>query len=86
AACAIIGALAIGGLPELGGVTWALLGWLLLTLAILDWRHFWLPDALTLPLAFLGLTVGIWATDVSLPDRVIGAAIGYGALLAIALS
>lgn len=86
AACAIIGALAIGGLPELGGVAWALLGWLLLTLAILDWRHFWLPDALTLPLAFLGLTVGIWATDVSLPDRVIGAAIGYGALLAIALS
>jgi leader peptidase (prepilin peptidase)/N-methyltransferase len=85
AACAIVGALAIGGLPDLGGIAWALLGWLLLTLAILDWRHFWLPDALTLPLAFLGFTVGMWATDVSLPDRVIGAAIGYGALLAIAL-
>lgn len=86
AACAIIGALAIGGLPDLGGIAWALFGWLLLTLAILDWRHFWLPDALTLPLAFLGLTAGMWATDVALVDRVVGAATGYGALLAIALS
>jgi leader peptidase (prepilin peptidase)/N-methyltransferase len=83
--CAIIGALAIGGLPDLGGIAWALLGWLLLTLALLDWRHFWLPDALTLPLAFLGFTAGMWATDVILTDRIIGATIGYGALLAIAL-
>ncbi|WP_311270271.1 A24 family peptidase [Sphingobium sp. WCS2017Hpa-17] len=85
AACAIIGALAIGGLPNLGGLAWALLGWLLLTLAILDWRHFWLPDALTLPLAFLGFTAGMWATDVSMSDRIVGAVIGYGALLVIAL-
>lgn len=85
AECAIIGALAIGGMPDLGGVGWALLGWTLLTLAILDWRHFWLPDALTLTLAFLGLTIGMWATDVILMDRVIGAAIGYGILLAISL-
>lgn len=85
AACAVIGALAIGGQPDIGGMAWALLGWLLLTLALLDWRHFWLPDALTLPLAFLGFTIGLWATDVILIDRVIGALIGYGALLAIAL-
>lgn len=85
AACAIIGALAIGGLPDVGGVAWALFSWLLLTLALLDWRHFWLPDALTLPLAFLGFTAGLWTTDVGLPDRIVGAAIGYGALLAIAL-
>lgn len=85
AGCAVIGALAIGGMPDVGGIGWALLGWLLLTLAILDWRHFWLPDALTLPLAFLGLTIGLWATDVVLMDRIIGAAIGYGALLAISI-
>lgn len=85
AGCAIIGALAIGGMPDIGGIGWALLGWTLLTLAILDWRHFWLPDALTLPLAFLGLTIGLWATDVILIDRIIGAVIGYGALLAISL-
>lgn len=85
ATCAIIGALAIGGLPDIGGMAWALFGWLLLTLALLDWRHFWLPDALTLPLAFLGFTAGLWATDVGLADRIVGAAVGYGALLAIAL-
>lgn len=86
AGCALIGALAIGGMPDLGGIGWAVLGWMLLTLAVLDWRHFWLPDALTLPLAFLGLTLGMWATDVVLIDRIIGAAVGYGALLAIALA
>nr|WP_218647496.1 A24 family peptidase [Sphingobium lactosutens] len=86
AGCAIIGALALGFRPDLGGIGWMLLGWLLLTLAVLDWRHFWLPDALTLPLAFLGLTLGLWATDILLPDRIIGAAAGYGVLLAIALT
>nr|WP_278254206.1 A24 family peptidase [Sphingobium sp. BYY-5] len=85
AGCAFIGMLALGFVPDLGGIGWALLGWLLLTLALLDWRHFWLPDALTYPLAFLGFTLGLWATDVMLTDRIIGAAIGYGALLAIAL-
>lgn len=85
AGCAIIGALAIGFRPDLGGIGWALFGWLLLTLAVLDWRHFWLPDALTLLLAFLGLTIGLWSTDVALADRAIGAAAGYGALLAIAI-
>lgn len=85
AGCAIIGALALGFSPDLGGVGWALLGWLLLTLAVLDKRHFWLPDALTLTLAFLGLTIGLWATDVAMADRVIGAIAGYVALLAVAM-
>ena len=86
AGCAIIGALALGGQPDMGGIAWALFGWMLLTLALLDWRHFWLPDALTLPLAFMGFTIGLWATDVALIDRIIGAVVGYGALLAIALT
>lgn len=85
AACAIIGALAIGFAPNLSGLGWALLGWLLLTLAILDWRHFWLPDALTLPLAFLGFTLGTWANDIVLMDRVIGAGLGYGSLLLLSI-
>lgn len=83
AGCAIIGALALGFAPDPGGIGWALLGWLLLTLAVLDKRHFWLPDALTLPLAFLGFTIGLWTTDVAMVDRVIGAVAGYGALLAV---
>lgn len=82
-ACAAIGALALGMMPDIGGIGWALFGWLLLTLAVLDWRHFWLPDALTLPLAFMGLTIGLWSADVMLADRVIGAVAGYGALLLI---
>lgn len=84
-ACAALGALALGIMPGPGGALWALFGWILLTLALLDWRHFWLPDALTLPLALAGLTVGEWASGVPLQDRVIGAAIGYGALLLIAV-
>ncbi|CAN5350417.1 hypothetical protein BH10PSE12_BH10PSE12_18970 [soil metagenome] len=62
-----------------------MLGWMLLTLAILDARHFWLPDALTLPLAFLGLTLAQWVTDVALTDRIIGALAGYGVLLTVSL-
>lgn len=85
AGCAIIGALALGFAPGLDGAGWALLGWLLLVLAVLDWRHFWLPDALTLPLAFMGLTIGLWVTAPPLIDRVIGAAAGYLCLLALAL-
>ncbi|BAI97179.1 type 4 prepilin-like proteins leader peptide-processing enzyme [Sphingobium sp. TA15] len=84
AGCAIIGALALGFAPDPGGVGWALLGWLLLTLAVLDRRHFWLPDALTLPLAFLGFTMGPWATEATMADRAIGALAGYLALLLIA--
>lgn len=83
--CAIIGGIALALAPGWEGVGWASLGWGLLTLAVLDWRHFWLPDAVTLPLIFLGMTLGIWTTDVAVMDRVIGAVAGYGALLAIAL-
>lgn len=85
AGCAVIAAAALGLSPDLGGIGWALLGWLLLALAILDWRHYWLPDALTLPLAFFGLTIGLWAGEATLPDRIIGGAAGYGALLAVAI-
>lgn len=85
ASCAIIGALAWGIMPGLGGLAWALLGWLLLTLALLDWRHLWLPDALTFPLVFLGLTLGLWATSTPLADRLIGSVAGYLSLLTVAV-
>lgn len=84
--CALIGACALGASPDVAGMGWALLGWLLLTVAILDWRHFWLPDALTMLLAFLGLTAGQWVTPVSPADRFIGAATGYGALLLLSVT
>ncbi|MET0248789.1 MAG: A24 family peptidase [Sphingobium sp.] len=83
--CASIGAVALGAMPGIGGAVWAMFGWLLLTLAILDWRHYWLPDALTFPLIGLGLTIGIWANGVPMTDRLVGVVAGYGVLLAISL-
>jgi leader peptidase (prepilin peptidase)/N-methyltransferase len=86
AGCAIIGGLALGFAPDISGAGWALLGWILLTLALLDWRHYWLPDALTLPLAFLGLTIGPWTTNATMTDRIIGTVAGYAVLLAISVT
>ncbi len=81
---ALIGGLALWLLPLPAAMLFALAGWMLLTLAMLDARHLWLPDALTFPLAALGLTLGDWVLPAPFPDRLIGAAIGYGALFAIA--
>lgn len=54
-----------------------LLGWWLLSLAILDIRHFILPDALTLPLIPAGLAVTWLISPALLADAVIGAAAGF---------
>lgn len=85
-AAALIGAAAFAwAAGPVAAAGWCLLGWILLLLAVLDARHFWLPDALTLPLAFLGLTLGPYATGMSMADSWIGAALGYGLLMAISL-
>ncbi|WP_408015288.1 prepilin peptidase [Sandaracinobacteroides hominis] len=81
-ACATAGVLALVALPGPQGFAGALLGSLLVALIALDIRHFWLPDALTLPLLAFGLLLG----PSPFPDRLLGAAIGSGALLAIALA
>lgn len=86
AGCALVGGMAFAFAPgPLPALAWCLLGWTLLALAILDARHFWLPDRLTLPLAGLGLTVGLYAGGPPLWDRAIGAAAGYGVIVAIAM-
>ncbi|MET0360470.1 MAG: A24 family peptidase [Sphingobium sp.] len=83
---AMIGMIAFAFAPDLlAAIGWVLLGWILLALAVLDARHFWLPDALTLPLAFLGFVVGPYAAQAAMADRWIGAAAGYGVLMAVAL-
>ena len=74
-----LAALAIGLVSGLAGsVTAAPLGWTLLALALIDLRSGLLPDALTLPLAALGLTLH------PTPDALIGAALGFLAFWAIA--
>lgn len=78
---AMIGAFAASVWPPLPALFMATGAWLLLTLAVLDSRHLWLPDALTFPLILLGLTLGDWILPASFADRLIGA-LGGAALLA----
>ena len=56
----------------------------LLLLALLDARHLWLPDAITLPLALAGLAAGPGALALVpgplLEERVAGAVLGFASL------
>ena len=81
---ALAGALALGAAPGWAGAAGALFGWFLLTLAALDLRHRWLPDALTLPLLGLGLAGGAAGLAPGFADRATGAALGFGSLWALA--
>lgn len=53
------------------------LGWTLLALSWIDWRHMILPDVLTLPLLLAGLAVSVWLDPGNIYDHAIGAAAGY---------
>ncbi len=62
----------------------SLFGWTLLVLAVIDLRWYWLPNALTAPLAAAGLLVmGLYRSDVPI-DHLIGAVLGYAAMSAVA--
>lgn len=52
-------------------------GWMLLTLALIDWEHFRLPDAITLPLLVLGMGVSHRIDPGSMLDRMIAIAGGF---------
>ena len=67
-----------------GWLAWAgaAFGWTLLTLAVIDARHFLLPDVLTLPLAPAGLAVAWFVYPESLVDHAIG---GFAAAAGLAL-
>lgn len=74
----------------------AVLGWQLLLIAVIDAEHFWLPDALTLPLFLSGLFAAValdpanvqsglqWSLVVPLKTPLIGAAAGFGVLWLLA--
>lgn len=61
------------------------LGWVLLALAWIDWRHFRLPDVLTLPLLLAGLAVTWLEAPEDVTDHATGAIAGYLAFRTIAL-
>jgi len=58
--------------------------WMLLAAAVIDWRTQFLPDALTLPLLWLGLLLSLGhaggVAQVDPATAIIGAAAGYGVL------
>src|SRR3546814_5434074 len=82
-AAATVAGTALAPVSPGAAVGWSVLGWGLLLLAMLDWRHFWLPDTLTLGLALLGLVIGGIIEAGTVADRLIGLAAGYAALWAI---
>jgi leader peptidase (prepilin peptidase)/N-methyltransferase len=84
--CATFSLLLVALLPvETSLLAILLLFWLLLTLAIIDYEHFLLPDVITQPLLWLGLGLKAmeWIPG-SLPDAIFGALSGYGSLWIIA--
>jgi leader peptidase (prepilin peptidase)/N-methyltransferase len=84
-ACALVGLSAgLFGAGLLQAVAGAVFGWLLVALAALDWRAFWLPDRLTALLALTGVAAGVAGLAPDLPDRLIGGAAGFTSLWMIA--
>ncbi|WP_438730409.1 prepilin peptidase [Parasphingorhabdus sp. DH2-15] len=75
---ALIGAVSFIVMTGYDGLSLALLGWLFLPLAWLDFRHYWLPDILTALLALCGLTAVFFGLlDLSLSNSLIGGASGF---------
>ncbi len=59
------------------------LTWSLISLAFIDIDHKLLPDAITLPLLWLGLLINVGSTFTTLQASVVGAALGYLVLWAV---
>ena len=79
-AAAALGASAVALQPNLDGAALAVFWILLLAPAVLDARHYWLPDSLTIVVALAGLLLGEYATGASLIERLIGGAAGFAGL------
>jgi leader peptidase (prepilin peptidase) / N-methyltransferase len=80
---AVFGWAAAATPPDLVLALSLVLGWTLLTLAIVDVRSMRLPNVLTLPLIGLGLAASLTLPDAPFLDHLMGAAAGYGVLAAI---
>lgn len=84
-ACAAIGVWAALSQPSaFAALMTAFLGWQLLLVAVVDAEHFWLPDALTLPLLVTGLAAAAMLESLSLLDAGTGAAAGFAGLWLLA--
>ncbi|ATE65543.1 prepilin peptidase [Rhizorhabdus dicambivorans] len=75
---ALLGAMAVAIGPDIGTVmAGGLFASLLLLLALLDARHYWLPDPLNAALALAGVGVGLLGIGPGLSDRLIGGVAGF---------
>lgn len=81
-----IGAISVAVVPDLpSAIATAVFGWLLLALAMLDLRHFWLPDKLTATLALAGVAVGLIGITPALVLQLVGGAVGFLLLAGVRL-
>ncbi len=71
-----------------GWLVWwgCVLGWGLLAIAVIDWRHFVVPDLVVLPLAGLGLGMAAAMFPDRLIDHALAAVGGYAAFRMIGLA
>jgi leader peptidase (prepilin peptidase) / N-methyltransferase len=84
ALCASVGFVALTVSPNVAGIAAMLIGWLLVALAALDVREFWLPDVLTAALGLVAV-LSSWVVDPpGIVDRVLGGVIAFGSLWVIA--
>ncbi len=87
---ALVGIASVLVAPNDWAMIWAaLLGCQLLLLALLDLRHFWLPNKLTALLALTGLAHGLWLyrTGSELLFEVLaGGALGFSGLTVVAIT
>jgi len=69
--------------PTLQAAGALLLVWALIALAAIDLDTQLLPDAITLPLLWLGLALNLWGAYADLASAVVGAMLGYLALWSV---
>ena len=59
------------------------LTWALITLSMIDFEHQLLPDDITLPFLWIGITINIFGAFTNLESSVLGAIFGYGLLWSV---
>jgi leader peptidase (prepilin peptidase) / N-methyltransferase len=84
--CGAVGLAAFVVAPPVEAAFAALIGWTLVGAALLDIRHFWLPDVLSAAVAVLASLSSFFVAVPSAPDRLIGGAVGFGLLALVALA
>lgn len=76
-AALVIAVWAVTVVPHSALIAACILGWGLLALAVIDWRHLLLPNVLTVPLVAMGLAAAYLLNKDQFSDHLIGAAVGY---------